>query len=88
MLMFRVEDMTCGHCASAIASAVAEVDREARVEVNVGDKIVSVSGDTPESDIAEAIRQAGYTPQRVAEAAPRAPATRGGCCCAARKQAV
>ena len=86
MLMFRVDDMTCGHCASTIARAVAQVDRDARVQVNIGEKIVSVIADASENDISDAIRDAGYTPQRLADAAPRTSAAGGGCCCGARKQ--
>ena len=88
MLIFRVDDMTCGHCAATIAKAVAQVDRDARVDVNIGDKIVSVSGQASESDISDAIREAGYTPQRVTETVPKAPVAPGGCCCGTRKQTV
>lgn len=84
MVTFRVSDMTCGHCASAIARAVAEVDRNARIEVSIPDELVRVAGGLSEEDVAEAIRLAGYTPQAVSAPAAQASAM-GGCCCAARK---
>ncbi|MCC7286158.1 MAG: heavy-metal-associated domain-containing protein, partial [Burkholderiaceae bacterium] len=35
MLAYRVEDMTCGHCASTITRAVRDVDAGAKVEVDI-----------------------------------------------------
>lgn len=87
MVTFQVNDMTCGHCASTIAKAVAAVDKSARVEVDILRKRVRVSGEASVRDLAEAIRDAGYTPQEV-QAEP-AGATRAasscGCGCSPQK---
>src|SRR4051794_33692017 len=86
MVTFQVNDMTCGHCASTITKAIAAVDKSAHIEVDIARKTVRVSGDALVADLAEAIQQAGYTPQQVkaaraqSAAAPRA--ARGcGCGC-------
>jgi copper chaperone len=83
MVTFRVSDMNCGHCASSIARAIASVDNALRVEVSVPEKLVRVSGNADANDLANAITQAGYTPQTVGQTAP--PANQGGCCCAAKR---
>jgi copper chaperone len=91
MVTFQVSDMTCGHCASTIAKAIATVDRSARVVVDIPQKLVRVSSETPAAELAKAIQDAGYTPHEVkAElvqaAVPRA-ATGCGCGCGPRKAA-
>lgn len=87
MVTFRVPDMTCGHCASTIARAVATVDKGARLEVSVPEKLVSITSPAAEAEFAEAIREAGYTAEKV-DAAPAQPAkSPGGCCCGSRRAA-
>jgi copper chaperone len=87
MVIFQVNDMTCGHCASTIAKAVAAVDKFARVEVDIPRKRVSVSGGASVADVAEAIRGAGYTPKEVqgVPAAATRSASGCGCGCGPRK---
>lgn len=88
MTTFRVDDMTCGRCAGKISSALAALDPSATVEISIAQKLVRVTGDTDPSDVADAIRGAGYTPQPVQQVeAPVAP-SRGGCGCASRKAAA
>ncbi|WP_284617243.1 heavy-metal-associated domain-containing protein [Aquabacterium humicola] len=82
MLTYRVDDMTCGHCASTITSAVRAVDRGARVQIDLAQHVVAV--ETTEADareVADAITEAGYTPVAI-EAAPAGnePAKKGSCC--------
>jgi copper chaperone len=83
MVTFRISDMTCGHCASTIARAIASVDKGARIEVDIPRKLVSVTSASDEGELAEAIQEAGYTPQRLESAtATPAPSGRGcGCGC-------
>jgi copper chaperone len=57
----RVEDMTCGHCAKTITSAIESAIPGAKVVANPGAKLVSVHG----ADVARVralIAEAGYTP--------------------------
>ena len=59
---FTVPDMTCGHCEKSVRSALDEVLPGALVTVDLGLKRVTVEGDAAAAE--EAIRQAGYTPQK------------------------
>ena len=62
MQAFRVDDMTCGHCASTITKALKEADRNARVTIDLGQHLVMVEpteADTQE--LSDAITEAGYT---------------------------
>ena len=89
MVTFQVSDMTCGHCASAIARAVAGVDKDATIQVSIPQKLVRISGTASAIELAGAVRDAGYTPREI-EAEPAPPATpraSGGCCCASRRTA-
>ncbi|MDO5632668.1 MAG: cation transporter [Paracoccus sp. (in: a-proteobacteria)] len=61
-MLFKVEDMTCGHCKAAIEKAVTAAGGDAVVDLDM--KTVDVQG--LDSQAAEAvIRDAGYTPQLV-----------------------
>ncbi|MEP6874853.1 MAG: heavy-metal-associated domain-containing protein [Burkholderiales bacterium] len=83
MHTYRVDDMTCGHCASTITKAIRAVDTGAEVAVDLGQHLVRVESSTGNpQQLSEAITHAGYTPvsvnlQSVAAAAPKS----GGCCC-------
>ncbi len=82
MITFRVNDMTCGHCASAISRAVASVDKAARVDIRIQQKLVRVTSTAAPAELAEAIQDAGYTPQEVREVVQTAaPQTASGCGC-------
>ena len=65
MHQFSVGDMTCGHCASTITKAVKDADSKATVEVRLAEKRVAVASQLSQDEIAEAIREAGYTPRPV-----------------------
>jgi copper chaperone len=83
MLAYRVDDMTCGHCASAITKAVRAVDAGARVEVNLAQHLVQIEPTEADAhELSEAITEAGYTPVPVELGAAIATAPRaGGCGC-------
>jgi copper chaperone len=84
MLAYRIEDMTCGHCVSAITRAVRDVDAGARVDADLAAHLVRIETTHAEAaEFGEAITEAGYTPVHLpATAAPKseAAAPRGGCC--------
>lgn len=65
MIEFKVEDMTCGHCASSITRAVKEVDAAGRCEVDLGAKRVRIDSSHPMAEFKEAIEEAGFTPTPV-----------------------
>lgn len=59
---FKVEDMTCGHCAGVITKAVAAVDANAKVAIDIPSHRVRIDGSTRQQEIQDAITEAGYTP--------------------------
>ena len=84
MISFQVNDMTCGHCVSTITKAVRSVDQGARVEIDLTAHSVQIEPTEADAgELADAIREAGYTPVAVssAEPQPEKPKQRGGCCC-------
>jgi copper chaperone len=83
MVTFQVNDMTCGHCASTISRAIAAVDKDARLDIRIQQKLVMISSTAAAADLAEAIQDAGYTPHALLAQPSEPPAARavGGCGC-------
>lgn len=82
MLVYRVDDMTCGHCVSTITKAVRAADATAKLEIDLGQHLVRIEpGQARPEQLKHAIAEAGYTPveTEAASAAPSA-ARSGGCC--------
>lgn len=88
MITFRIEDMTCGHCAGRISRAIAEVDRTARVEIDIPARSIRVYGIASEAELKEAIRGAGYKAVFMQEHASHDSAPGKGCCCSSRQRPV
>jgi len=64
-LTLEVPDMSCGHCVSAVSTAVGEVAGVSNVDVDLATKRVEVEGEGLEASvIAEAIRGSGYEPEQ------------------------
>ncbi len=59
---FNVPDMTCGHCEKSVRSALDQALPGATVTVDLDTKRVTVEGDAARAE--EAIRDAGYTPEK------------------------
>lgn len=64
MFELNLPDMTCGHCASAVAQTCKLVDPAAKVEVDLGTKRVKISSAEDPRDFAEALSEAGYPPAK------------------------
>ncbi len=62
MMEFKIEDMSCGHCASVITKTVKALDAQAKVEIDLAQKKVTVESSEPRTIIVEALTDAGYTP--------------------------
>jgi copper chaperone len=63
MIAFEVKDMTCGHCASTITKALKAADRDAQVQIDLPTHRVRVEPASADAgELADAIREAGYTP--------------------------
>ena len=66
MIAFKVEDMTCGHCASVITRVVKEADSNARIRIDVAQHLVEIEPDASDAKaLREAISEAGYSPVEV-----------------------
>lgn len=81
MVVFEVKDMSCGHCVRAITEAVAKVDKSAAVRVDLATHRVEVeSAASGVDELAEAIKDAGYTPFLATGSATSAGSPRASCC--------
>jgi copper chaperone len=84
MLTYRVEDMSCGHCASTITKAVRSIDSGAKVDVDLSQHLVRIEPtEAAANELQNAIAEAGYAPVHVStESTPMTGQTtrRSGCC--------
>jgi copper chaperone len=81
MIVFNVNDMTCGHCVGAVTGAVKAVLPRATVSVHLGTKRVEIDASPAEAAaLKAAIAQAGYTPVDSNTSAQSQPARSAGCC--------
>jgi copper chaperone len=62
MIQLNIPSMSCGHCVKAVTQAVQEIDPQAKVDVNLGSKLVQVDSVAPQQKIIEALAEAGYQP--------------------------
>jgi len=62
MAEFRVDDMTCSHCVATITKAVKSLDESAKIEIDLPAKRVRVESPLGAAKVANAIRDAGFTP--------------------------
>ena len=61
MFRYKVDKMGCGGCAKSVTRAVLGIEPNARVEVDLGAKLVTVSDAAGPADrIARAISAAGF----------------------------
>ncbi len=60
---YRINGMTCGHCASAVTEELSALDGVQDVSVNVDAGEATVTSTSPLSDevVAAAVDEAGYT---------------------------
>lgn len=59
---FTVPDMTCAHCEKTIRGAVTEALPDADVTIDLAAHRVTIDGDAAKAE--EAMREAGYSPER------------------------
>ena len=81
MITFEVNDMTCGHCVSTITKALKATDKDAKIAIDLASHRVQVEPALADAEeLAEAIKDAGYTPVPV-QAGPTASTKPSGSCC-------
>jgi copper chaperone len=61
--VFKVSDMTCGHCVGTVRKALEQAFPGAEVNVDLDTHKVVVEGERKKAE--QAIRDAGYTPEVV-----------------------
>lgn len=64
MIVFKVNDMTCQHCVKTLNNALSDIPGVQNVIISLESKTVSVQGGIAPELIEEAIREAGYTPEK------------------------
>ncbi len=64
MTTFIVSDMTCDGCVRAITNAVKGAAPDAVVRADLATKVVEITGEASPEVLAEAMRDAGFTPER------------------------
>ena len=62
MAVFKIEDMTCGHCAGVITRAVQSLDEAAKLEIDLAAATVRIASQMSAQELAAVIEAAGYTP--------------------------
>jgi copper chaperone len=82
MLTYRIENMTCDHCAATVTNVIRAVDADAKVQVDLARRLVVVEQAKAESgELARAITEAGYNPVRLGQSlAVKEPTKSTGCC--------
>jgi copper chaperone len=60
MMRFSVPEMSCGHCKSAIESAVKTVDPIAKIEFDMENRVVDIDSGLDDASLQSAISTAGY----------------------------
>lgn len=60
MIEFKIESMTCGHCASQVKQAIGKCDLNATVQVDLRNRRVSVASTQSESVLRRQLEEAGY----------------------------
>lgn len=64
MQQFKVQGMTCGHCARAITSAITAADPQAQITVELASGQVEVASTLTAHQVIELIEGEGYQVQR------------------------
>ena len=89
MISFQVNDMTCGHCVSAITKSLKAEDDAAQVRFDLASHRVDIeSAVANAAGLSEAIKAAGYTPVQIdvvgCDKDPSAATAHQRCCCSQR----
>lgn len=62
MMELKVDSMSCGGCAASVTKAVKQADPQAKVEVDLSTKLVSIDTAVDRATIVRALTSAGYQP--------------------------
>ncbi|MFG6448791.1 heavy-metal-associated domain-containing protein [Roseateles sp. BYS180W] len=59
---FTLPDLSCGHCAASVREAVAALDAQAQVSVDLASKTVQIDSTVPPAQMQAALTEAGFPP--------------------------
>ncbi len=62
MTEMTVPDMTCQHCKASIEKAIAGVDPQAQVTVDLAGHLVTITSGSGDEALLQAVRDAGFEP--------------------------
>jgi len=62
MYQYRIDDMSCNHCAITITDAIKAADSQANVSIDLEKHQVSVDSSLAQQAVTDLIVKAGYTP--------------------------
>ncbi len=60
MTKLKVPEMSCGHCKAAVEKAVASVDAQAKVDVDLENRTVQVETSAANDALIAALKEEGY----------------------------
>lgn len=60
-MVLSIPDMSCGHCKAAVTKAIATIDPQAVVEIDLDRRRASVSSAAGRDRLIAALADAGYT---------------------------
>lgn len=64
MGIFKVPDMSCGHCEKAIKQELTKGDNKVKVDVDLKAKTVAVEN-LPDDRVLFLLKEIGYTPEKM-----------------------
>lgn len=62
MVQFSVPAISCSHCVGMVTEALKQADPQARVEVDLASKSVTVDSTRDRATLSAALTEAGYPP--------------------------
>lgn len=65
-MQFQIDDMACGGCARSVTRAIHSVDPQARVEVDLQLRRVTVESAADAATVAAVLAALGFPPRRAA----------------------
>ena len=65
-MQFQIDNMTCGGCARSVTKAIHSVDPQAKVDIDLTLKRVTVESGADQSAVAAVLEDVGFPPRRAA----------------------
>jgi len=65
-MQFQIDNMACGGCAKTVTKAIHSIDPQAKVDIDLNLKRVTVESGADQSAVAAGLQDAGFPPRRAA----------------------